>query len=203
MSNEILEKPIFHFTNIQNLESIVEEGLRCDNSGAGFVRISHPQITQRRSHRPVPVRPWGFVGDYAPFYFAARSPMLFAIHKGNVPQYEMGQANIIYIQTRIRNVIEANMRWVASDRNAVLDDAQFGNSLAWLRKNINWNLMAAPNWAGLVPQRMAEFLIRPEVPWSAIRGVATRTVDELDSVNAILRRCGVKTPTRVIPGWYF
>ena len=39
----------------------------------------------------VPIGPGGAVSDYVLFYFAPRSPMMYAIHRGNVPTYgELG-----------------------------------------------------------------------------------------------------------------
>lgn len=203
MSNEILEKPIFHFTHIENLQSIVEEGLKCRNAISDYVRLSHQHLTGWRAIKQVPIESGGTVGDYAPFFFAPRSPMLFSIMKGNVGGVPAGQDNIVYIQTRIRNVVEMKLKWVATDKNAVLDGATFGNTLRWLECNINWNLMSRSGFAGLSAQRMAEFLVWEAVPWSAIRGVATRTTDEQRSVDEVLRRCAVDTPTRAIPEWYF
>jgi len=45
----------------------------------------------------VPLAPYGCVADYVPFYFAPRSPMLYKLHKGGVPNYTGGQDPLVYL----------------------------------------------------------------------------------------------------------
>ncbi len=59
--------------------------------------VGNQGIKARRSRRAVPVGPGGVVADYAPFYFAPRSPMMFAIEHGNVPTYSSGCDELIYL----------------------------------------------------------------------------------------------------------
>ena len=84
--------PFYHFTPIHHLVSIIERGLRCDGTAAGLlaVEVGNRGIKERRRRRAVPVGGRGVVADYVPFYFAPRSPMLYAIAMGNVPEYTGG-----------------------------------------------------------------------------------------------------------------
>lgn len=72
--------PIYHFTSIDHLPSIIERGLRCDNdtatAGLLSVEVGNRGIKERRRRREVLVPPGGAVASYVPFYFAPRSPML-------------------------------------------------------------------------------------------------------------------------------
>nr|WP_243717767.1 DarT ssDNA thymidine ADP-ribosyltransferase family protein [Actinomadura sp. KC345] len=101
-------------------------GLRSDKGRRPGVReCGQPSIKERRGKRPVPVPPGGAVADYAPFYFAARSPMLRSILGGKVERYDRDQTHLIYLVTRLSKVVGAGLYWVATDRNAVLDTAKF------------------------------------------------------------------------------
>ncbi len=79
---------LYHFTRIEHLASIARDGLCCDmeahQPGRLSVEVGHLDIKERRRRRPVPLAPGGVVADYAPFYFAPRSPMLYRINAGDV-----------------------------------------------------------------------------------------------------------------------
>ena len=85
---------VVHFTSVDHLGSIATEGLLADTGaqaqGVLEVEIGNTDIKARRARREVPVAPNGVVADYVPFYFAPRSPMMYSIHRGNVPTYQDG-----------------------------------------------------------------------------------------------------------------
>lgn len=74
---------LFHFTRLEHLDSIARDGLCCDADAHQaerlVVEIGHVDIKERRRRRAVPTGPGGVVSDYVPFYYAERSPVLFAI----------------------------------------------------------------------------------------------------------------------------
>lgn len=72
---------------------------------------------------PVRVRPGGVVADYVPFYFAPRSPMLYAIHMGNVAEYNDGIDPLVYIVTSVERLLALGLAVVTTDRNAALATA--------------------------------------------------------------------------------
>jgi hypothetical protein len=113
---------LLHFTPIDNLPGITERGLLADSEDRGQVReCGQPSIKERRRGRQVPTARGGVVADYVPFYFAPRSPMLRSILGGRVKEYRNDQTDLIYLVTRLSRVIEHDLAWVATDRNAVLD----------------------------------------------------------------------------------
>lgn len=74
---------IYHITHISNLPSIIQHGgLYCDNlipqRNLHPQGIAHQHIKERRARRIVNVAAGGTLADYVPFYFAPRSPMLYA-----------------------------------------------------------------------------------------------------------------------------
>ena len=80
---------VFHITAIENLPLILAHGgLRCVSDlrrdGTAYANIAHSHLQDRRATTPVRCGPDGCLHDYVPFYFAPRSPMLYAIYKGNV-----------------------------------------------------------------------------------------------------------------------
>lgn len=89
--------PIYHITHGRNLAAIIAAGgLWCDAQiaarGLTPLGIAHQHIKERRKQRIVPCAAGGTLADYVPFYFAPRSPMLYAIHSGYVERYDGGQS---------------------------------------------------------------------------------------------------------------
>ncbi len=80
---------IYHVTHLRNLKSILESDCIWYDSeiktrSIETQGIAYEAIKQRRARRPVPTCQQGYLSDYVPFYFAPRSPMLYAIHCGTV-----------------------------------------------------------------------------------------------------------------------
>ena len=79
----------------------------------------------------------------SPFYFAARSPMLYIISKGDVPTYSGGQDEIVYLVTSTEKVASGTppLR-VHGIGNAALGLARYGDDLQVLDDYLDWELMA-------------------------------------------------------------
>lgn len=95
-----------HMTRVERLASVVQQGLLSDNTcklrGIGGVEIGYQHIKARRARRPVPCGAGGTLADYVPFYFAPRSPMLFAITRGQVTEEAARTEGIIYLVSSTR-----------------------------------------------------------------------------------------------------
>lgn len=120
---------LFHFTHIDNLASIITDGLLSDSTvrvtRSLRVEVGEDRIKAQRRRRVVPIAPGGVVADYVPFYFAARSPMLYTISRGNVPAYHGGQEPLVYLVTDINRVQAAGCEFVFTDRNAYYQTAAY------------------------------------------------------------------------------
>jgi hypothetical protein len=203
---------LYHFTPIHHLASIIEHGLRCDNDAAGgllAVEVGNRDIKEQRRRRAVPVGPRGVVADYVPFYFAPRSPMLYAIARGNVPEYTGGVDLLVYLVTTADRLGQLGLPMLFTDRNAVLKTAHFTSSLADLDTVIDWPLMRATMWNNTPSEpdrrerRMAECLVHRQVPWWAIEYVAARTPARAIEAQATLARFSQGIAVRTRRDWYF
>jgi hypothetical protein len=205
--------PIYHITHIRNLRSIIGSGgLHCDHAVAeqGFpcLGIAHTHLKQRRAVHAVPAGPGGVLADYVPFYFAPRSPMLFAIRQGNVEGYQAGQAPILHLVSRAETVASAGLRFAFTDGHAVMEFTAYFDTLKKLDK-IDWKIMKERYWRD-TPQdgdrsrrRQAEFLVHDFVPWSLVDtiGVIDRTMAA--EVNEVLAGADHKPQISVQPTWYY
>jgi hypothetical protein len=200
---------IFHITPIDNLAQIVAHGgLHCDRVAQNLkvVNIGHQHIKQRRLNRPVPLPPGGTVGDYVPFYFGPRSPMLFAIHKGVVQGYTGGQRPVIYLCSTVEAVRDAALQWVFTEGHAEIAYTDFFNSLDYLNQ-IDWNVINGQYWndTNEFPdrkrKRQAEFLVKQFLPWNLITHIGVYDQDIGNGVAAILQ--GQGPVVQIQRGWYY
>ncbi|WP_370327702.1 DUF4433 domain-containing protein [Euzebya sp.] len=203
---------LYHFTHIDHLPAIARHGLVADvtAAGDGLLRqeVGNHEIKQRRRSRTVPVPPGGVVADYVPFYFAPRSPMMYAIDCGNVPEYAGGIDPLVYLVTDVDRLVALGMSPVVTDRNAVLAIAAFTTELARLDDLVDWQLMRQRMWNNTVDEpdrrerRMAECLVHGLVPWEAFTAIHVRTANRRTQADALLA-ARPHPPIHVTPGMYF
>jgi hypothetical protein len=201
--------PIYHISHLRNLERILSEGgLHCDRDAQTrkSVNIGHMHIKERRLRREVPVGPKGTVGEYVPFYFAPRSPMLFAISRGAVEGYAEGQNPLIYLCSTVEAVDKAGLGWVFTEGHADMSFTDFFDDLDDLGK-VDWALMEERYWNDTNDdpdrkrRRQAEFLVHEFFPWELVSyiGVYDRSVAEAVGkvLNAGCPKVGIEQ------GWYY
>lgn len=208
------QRLIMHFTHVNNLPGILSAGcLQADGlveRGSSLVtEAADLDIKARRRAVPVPLPPYGTVADYVPFYFAPRSPMLFALAKGRVPTYTEGQDPLIYLVTTVEAVTAAGLRSVFSDGNCAAAITQVYADLNRLDSVIDWQLMQATMWNNTANdpdrkrRRQAEFLVHERVPASCLAGIVVRKQPMREHVGRIVAAHGSALPVRVQPSWYF
>ena len=145
---------LLHFTHVDNLPSIVAAGrFSCDGqAGQGLLKkeVGDVEIKEIRRRRPVTAGPGGSVGDYVPFYFAPRSPMMFRIacdHRDAIPgRYPDGDRPLAYLATTVGAIIDAGLAWVATDGNAATATTRFIPDLDDLNLMVDWPLMRSQMW---------------------------------------------------------
>lgn len=199
--------PIFHFTDVANLGSVIADGCVKAHRGARCsVDIGDQSVKRRRGTIAVPCGPEGTVGDYVPFYFATRSPMLFSISRGNVADVSADQRRLAYVIADTEAAYEAKLDCVFTDGNAAAAISEFEDDPDRLGEHVDWPLMKQRYWANTDEdpdrrrRRMAEFLIHEEAPLGIVRGIAV--YDQAMREEAVAIVSGI-LPVAIRPGWYF
>jgi hypothetical protein len=208
---------ILHFTHIDNLPAIIDhDSLICDaetRKELCLVEVGDPAIKESRRRRVIPVGPGGQVGDYVPFYFAPRSPMMYRIacdHRDRIAErYPHGDRPLVYLAARVGAVLDAGLAWVATDGNAATATTEFSSDLHRLDSMVDWPLMMAERWNNTPDdpdrqrRRMAEFLVHGRVPLSVIHQLGTYS----DQYNARVQAtvAGHRLDGRVVVRreWYY
>ncbi|MDG4764326.1 DUF4433 domain-containing protein [Solwaraspora sp. WMMD406] len=206
-----------HFTHVENLPIIAATGrLACDVSArAGLTRteVGDPAIKDSRRRRQIPIGPRGYVGDYVPFYFAPRSPMMYRIacdHRDSIPgRYAGGDRQLVYLAATVGAVVDAGLAWVATDGNAANAATTFTTNLDDLNSMVDWPLMYAERWNSTEEdpdrqrRRMAEFLVHREVPLAVFQQVAAYDPAHAAQARATLGDHYLTSRVAVVPTWYY
>lgn len=185
---------IYRMTHIDNVPFIVKNGLwpkLSEVQDPDFVPIGNPSIIDKRTDKPVGVNPpGGVLGEYVPFYFAGRSPMLLNIATGHVVD-KVPQKDIVFIVCDAIEIINAGIPYCYTDGNAANKTSTFYNNLYGLQ-DLDWGTIRAKMWANTdedydrVRKKMAEFLVKEHIPSNLICGFIVRNTDVQQKVDAIV-----------------
>ncbi|WP_224363560.1 type II toxin-antitoxin system toxin DNA ADP-ribosyl transferase DarT [Hyalangium versicolor] len=208
-----MERNLFHITHIRNLPQILDEGgLWCDSECArqrvSPVNIAYADLKVARARTRVPVCKRGTLADYVPFYFAPRSPMLYAIHKGKVEGYQEGQEPVLYLVVRTEAIRQQELPFAFTDGHAATPFSQFFEDWAHLEL-VDWELMNATYWKNTDEdgdrkrRRQAEFLVHRFLPWDAVREIGVCTEAVRQNVERVLARAPHTPQVNVVPDWYY
>lgn len=202
--------PIYHFTHGSNLAAILVAGeLRASASAETVVDVADAAIKAGRETRAVDCGPGGCVGDYVPFYFAPRSPMLFRIQSGGVDGVDSDPRGLVYFQTTTEAVIEAGLTFVCTDGNAAAAITAFYDDEELIGEVVDWPLMEARYWNNTREdgdrrrRRGAEFLVHRAVPLELIAEAGVYDASVKARVEQIVTDARSELPVTVRRGWYF
>lgn len=164
--DEYKGKYFYHFTHIDNLKSIIKNGLLSTNKknelGITHVNLASESIQLRRSGMDVTCSPNGKIHDYVPFYFTARNPMLLGV----LNRKNIDQPLIIYIAVSIDKILENNVVFTDASANTIVPP-NFYNDPQYLDK-LDWGLINSQGWTTTnkddLHKRMAEILVHNKMP---------------------------------------
>ncbi len=205
--------PIYHITSVDSLASILAQGgLRSYNEvkslQLSYVSLAHQTIQERRANKLLPCGPGGTLHHYVPFYFAPRSPMLYTIDRGNVKDYNQGQAPIIHLVSNAQAVQLAGRGFVFTDGHGIVDFSQFYDNLEHLDK-VDWKVMEGRYWNDTdidndrKRRRQAEFLVHNFFPWSLVNEIGVINQSIKKQVEQTIQSAEHQPPVVVQRDWYY
>lgn len=216
---------LFHITAVANLSGIFGAGaILAKNTGASsgiaYQNIAHQGAQSVRAGKAIPIPPGGVVHDYVPFYFAPRSPMLYAINNGAVSGCPWRQQNIVHIETAVQMVAASSLLFVYYDRNATLAYSTPYTTLNQLDTAVAWDLITEPpcmdgfcmywqnnenvaRYADRMERRQAEFLVKDRLPLSLVTRIGVIDTATKTAVDGLLAQADVTLRVDVMRDWYF
>lgn len=204
--------PIYHFTPIRNLPSILKSGkIICKSqlalAGIEYEDIAIEDIHRRRARTHVPCGPGSMLPDYVPFFFAWRSPMLYYISK-NVHNYPEGQEPLVYLVGYAQDVQTHGLPFVFTDGHPIMKLTNFYDDLAH-RDQVDWAVMRSRMWNDTSEdpdrqrRREAEFLVYQAYPWELVTGLAVINDRMRQRLKQVLEVADHKPPIVIRSNWYY
>ena len=206
---------IYHITHLENVPQIVDsllwsdaerirQNLNCKVVGMGEIkrrRLTELDVSCHRGSK---------VGEYVPFYFCARSIMLYLLAKGNHVDlsYQGGQRPIVHLETDVGRVVSwadsEGRRWAFSNGNAGTRYTQFFNSVEQLDV-LDWAAINANPWKDLIvrERKQAEFLVENSFPWDLVERIGVIDKTMADRVAAVISGARHRPEIVVAQSWYY
>ena len=169
---------LFRMTHIENIPHILQYGIThssSKNANTGFVPIGDNSIINTRNN--FLLNNGKRLGEYIPFYFGARTPMLYVIQKGFNLVIPTPAENIVYCLSSVQKIMEQNADFVFTNGHAVDGfSAQYTVSdIINIDEIIDWNAVKAKYWKDendldRKRRKEAEFLVLGDIDKKAILG---------------------------------
>jgi len=181
---------LYRITHIENIPHILKNGITHKNSpnrNTQFVNIGDVSLISTRNKKIVRVDngdtaftdcPKIALGDYIPFYFGTRMPMLYVIqHGGNFVQNATSPENIVYLVISLYKIFHSDIMFYFTDGHATDNLTTFydRNKIDDLPAIIDWNALKSKFWAGqenldIKRKMQAEFLVQGDIPFEYLKG---------------------------------
>lgn len=205
--------PVWHITHLGNLSSIASSGaLCCDRrvreEGHAPQSIAYGHIKRRREQTQVSIAPFGTLSDYVPFYFCPRSPMLYAIHRGQVAGHAGGQQAIVHLELDAEAILAAGHACVHTDGNAASQPLAFHESRFGFA-GLSWEVIRSNDWRDTADdndrkrRKQAEFLVHDHVPWDLVVRIGAFDNAALLAVQQALAGAQHRPAIECRPDWYY
>lgn len=179
---------VYRMTHIENIKHILEYGITSiysDNKNNDYKNIGDTSLIEARNSKEIKVglmvdyliNPKTIkLGDYIPFYFGIKMPMLFVSQKGgNFTEKVTIPNNIIYLKCSLKKLISLKNEYYFSDGHPTDNFTTFYDSskINELPNIIDWEAINKKYWAGnenllLKRKKQAEFLIKGDLPLDVI-----------------------------------
>jgi len=199
---------LYHITHISNLESIIKQGslwshAQIKEHTIHYIDVANHDIQSRRERTKIPVGAGGYLHNYVPFYFAPRSPMLYALKMQPIPQDD-----IVYFMTNTQAIQKNSLQYIFTNAHAIRRLTNFYTDLKNLSE-IDWDVMRASVWTDTdddpsrKARRQAEFLVLNEVPLSACLGFSVYSCKAKQKVEKMLKNYNLALPVAIRRHFYF
>ena len=169
---------LYRMTHIENISHILQYGithLHSKNSNPDFKPIGDETLITKRND--FLLENGRCLGEYIPFYFGVRTPMLYVIQNGFNMTLPVSGEHIVYCVSSVQKIMDSKLDFVFTDGHAVngftaqytIDDIQN------IDKIIDWVAVKTKYWKDendldIKRRKEAEFLILGDIFPDAVSG---------------------------------
>ncbi|WP_205748298.1 type II toxin-antitoxin system toxin DNA ADP-ribosyl transferase DarT [Dyadobacter bucti] len=211
---------IYRMLHVDNIPHILQYGITHKNSpqaNPNFVTIGDLSLIDTRNKKMVRVDngdldalnvPSITLGDFIPFYFGVRMPMLYVMqHGGNFVRQATPPENIIYLACSVQRIVNSKINYFFSDGHGTDGYTAFydRSKIQELPSLIDWSAVKSSYWGGqenLIVKRkkQAEFLVASDLPADFIIGYGCYS----EAVKTKLKGLGIEdVMIKTIPQAYY
>jgi ssDNA thymidine ADP-ribosyltransferase, DarT len=217
---ELEDIKLYRMTHIENVPHILKWGIghrHTPNANPAFKAIGDVSLIGTRNSKKVRVdngdssktrAPGIILGDFIPFYFGIKMPMLYVIKNGgNFVMKATSAEDIVYLVCSLKRILKLGLPFYFSDGHATDNLTTFYDStcVADLPTIIDWDAVKAPYWGGgenlnLKRKKQAEFLLAEDLPPNNLLGMAcynAKASRKLESMGFDEKRI------KIVPAAYF
>jgi len=176
-------------THIENIPHILKFGItskHSNNSNKDFRSIGDESLISKRSCKLVTIdngdilNPLGDIvklGDFIPFYFGKKMPMLYVIQNGgNLVKQATPPCDIVYLICPLDEIIKTDDNFVFTDGHATDNFTCFydKSKINEIFSILDWEAIKTTYWGGednldLKRKKQAEFLVSSDIKPNAIQ----------------------------------
>jgi hypothetical protein len=180
---------LYRMTHIFNIPHILQYGIvhrNSANASSNYVAIGDVTLINTRNSKHIIINNGNIsnmvgkviLGDFIPFYFGVRMPMLYVVqHGGNFVAQATLPENIIYLTCLLSDIIQSGYLYYFSDGHATDSLTSFydNTQIANLPNIIDWVAIESQYWGGednldLKRKKQAEFLIGNDISPTCLFG---------------------------------
>lgn len=170
-------KYAFRIVHIDNIPHILRHGITLPTSAHAnprYVPIGDANVIAKRKGRMIGGKS---IGDYIPFYFGPRSPMLYIVQKGSSTVRQQRAEDIVYCAVSIETVISENLKGFFTDGHALSRMTQIHKigKLKDIDQYVDYSDVYSTCWGyaddtDLKRRKEAELLLADDLPPEMIAG---------------------------------
>lgn len=164
-------------THIENIQHILQYGIThsgSPNANPEYLPIGDKGLISTRN--AFVLDNGNSLGEYIPFYFGVRMPMLYVVQKGFNGVETTSPEEIVYCVTTVQEIIEQNLDFVFTDGHAVngLSKQYFRNDIQNMDTILDIDSINAINWIDKNDldkkrRKEAEFLVLGDISRIALK----------------------------------
>jgi len=169
---------LYRMTHIGNIPHIVTNGIThiaSANANTSYVAIGDGSLINRRNE--INLANGRSLGDYIPFYFDGRMPMLLVVQNGTNGVKSTPPEDIVYCISSVAKIIESGLDYLFTDGHAVASFSSiYGpEHIENIDQLVDFNAVRVRYWKNdydldLKRRKEAEFLVGSDIPVQAIVG---------------------------------
>ena len=207
-------------THIENIPHILQYGITHKgslNTNPNFITIGDIRLIDTRSTKIVRIDNGDFsnfnaptivLGDFIPFYFGVKMPMLYVMQNGgNFVEKATSAKDIVYLACPINSIIQSGSIYYFTDGHATDNLTTFydKSKIHELPILIDWNAVRSAFWGGhenlnVKRKKQAEFLVSNDLPPENLKGFVCYN----ESAKQKLIEMGVEVDKiKIIPKSYY